>query len=396
MSTKRIRILFVMLSLYNGGAEKSLVNLLNELSPEKYDISLFLLRKEGLFLNQVPDYVRIIEPSKELKCLYGKVSLFNIHAYPLYFVKVLGTLISKLFTSSVAEEKYFRWNKFYSHYIPQIEESFDIVAAYITLETMFFASDKIPNGKKYYTWVHNDYISSGFSRKCDYPYFCKMDKVNSISNECVAILKEIFPEIQNKFIMIPNITSSKIIRRRASEFWPSEFRENSFNIISIGRLSEQKGFDIAIKSAKILKDKGVKFQWYVIGSGNLKKKLQTQIEINNILNEFHLIGVRDNPYPYIKYCNLVIQTSRWEGKSVVLDEAKILQKPILVTDYATVRDQILDGKEGIITRIDANSIADALINLIEDNSKLEKLTCYLSEHEYGNQNDIEIYMDLFD
>lgn len=396
MSFNKKKILFVMLSLYNGGAEKSLVNLLNELPPDKYDISLYLLRKEGLFLDQVPSYVNIIEPSFVLKCLYGKFDIRNIRAYPFYFIKFFGTLISRIFTSSVAEEKYFRWNKFYSHCIPKLEDIFDVVAAYITMETMFFAADKVPNGKKYYTWVHNDYRNSKYSKECDYPYFKKMDKIVSISDECVVILKEVFPDLQDKFVVIPNITSSRIIVNRANEFKPKEYRENTFNILSIGRLSEQKGFDIAIESAYILYKKGVKFQWYVIGCGNLEQSLRLQIEKRNLSKVFYLIGVRENPYPYIKYCDLLVQPSRWEGKSVVLDEAKILQKPILVTDYTTVHDQIIDGKEGIITPINARSIADSISRLMEDNRLRENLTCYLSEHEYGNHNDLVLYMNLLD
>ena len=108
------------------------------------------------------------------------------------------------------------------------------------------------------------------------------------------------------------------------------------------------------------------------------------------------LGIRENPYPYIKDCNIFVQSSRYEGKSVVLDEAKILAKPIIATSYPTVRDQIMDGKEGVIVGMTSEKIADGIEELIKNKEKRVFLSNYLAAHEYGNQDAVKKYMTLFD
>lgn len=133
----------------------------------------------------------------------------------------------------------------------------------------------------------------------------------------------------------------------------------------------------------------------VLGDGELEDELNSQIKEKQVSDCFFLLGVRENPYVYIKNCDIFAQTSRFEGKSVVIDEAKILAKPILVTNYPTVQDQITNVKEGIIVDITPVAIAEGLESLIEDPDKRDELSGYLGEHEYGNQSEIDKYIALF-
>ena len=111
---------------------------------------------------------------------------------------------------------------------------------------------------------------------------------------------------------------------------------------------------------------------------------------------FILIGPRENPYPYIKHCDIFAQTSRYEGKSVVLDEAKILGAPILVTNYPTVRDQIQNDSEGMIVGISAQDIAGGLEKLITNQELRKQYSTFLSSREYGNQEEIKKVIELID
>ena len=142
-------------------------------------------------------------------------------------------------------------------------------------------------------------------------------------------------------------------------FW----EDKRFKIVSIGRLTEQKGFDFAIDAAKILTEKGFKFCWYILGEGPLRKSLETQIKLNGVSDYIRLLGIRSNPYPYIKYADIFVMPSRYEGKSIALDEAKVLCKPIVVTNYPSVNDAIIDGQNGMIVDIDAESIAKGILAL---------------------------------
>lgn len=385
------RVLIVMSTLYNGGAERSLVNFLNELPEDMYEIDLVLFKREGMFLKQVPSYVNILETPKEVKCLYSKVKKSGYYMP----VKLLGTAISTLFTQNVQEKRGFRWKYFYSPFIPKMEKQYDLAIAYISGEILYFMDEKVKADKKM-VWIHNDYKSAKHPKKYDYKHLENMDKIITISDSCVDIFKEVYPEFSDKVYCLPNITSSVVLNKRADEFYPEEYDKSGINILSIGRLNSQKGFDMAIKAAKILKEKKVKFKWFILGSGELKDELEKQIVVEQVQDVFKLIGTRDNPYAYIKNCTLFVQPSRYEGKSVVLDETKILAKPILATAYPTVADQIVADVEGKIVEMTPEGIAEGIKELLTNKEEQEKLISNLKSKDYGNQQEIENYINLFE
>ena len=379
------RILFVMMSLQSGGAEKSLVNLLNEMNPQKYEIDLLLFRKTGTFLSQVPSYVHICNIPAEINKLYGNMS----QAGNLLGTKIIGTLAAKVHESTPGARAGYRWEHYYTKKIPMLTKQYDVAFAYITGETMFYTVEKVQANRKI-CFVHNDYKTANHPKKYDYRYFEKLDGIASISKLCCDVLEEEFPEFSDKIWCIENITSSAVIKKRAVEFVPKEITGTN-NILSVGRLMSQKGFDLAISAASILKKRNMDFHWYIVGDGELRKDLENQIENEGLQSEFTILGIKENPYPYIKACTIFAQTSRYEGKSVVLDEAKILAKPIVVTNYATVNDQIIDRREGIVVDITPEGIANGIAELLGNKQLRKSLENYLSLHEYGNQREIEKY-----
>lgn len=387
---KMKNVLIVMSTLYNGGAEKSLVNFLNELPSDKYNVDLLLFEKKGIFLKQVPEYINLLETPKRIRQLYHKDLRKAGGMLP---VKVVGSLVSKISTQGESEMRAFRWKHFYSKFISKLEKHYDVAFAYISADIMRFVVDKVNADKKIVT-IHNDYIAAKYSRKDDYSYLEKIDTITSISDTCVDILKKVFPEFKEKIVCLPNITSSTILRKRAEEFFPQEYEKDVINILSIGRLSEQKGFDIAIKAAKILKQNGQSFKWFIIGTGELQNELSELINENDLEMNFILLGARENPYPYIKNCSIFVQPSRFEGKSVVLDEAKILACPIIATNYPTVKDQLQEGVEGMIVPMDAEGISKGILSVIDKTYDMENCKKYLQEHEFGNQKDIELYYKI--
>lgn len=385
------KILFVIPTLRDGGAERSLVNLLTELPEDKYEIDLLLLKNQGTFLSQVPAYVNILEQPPVLKKLYGPVRKAGIYMP----VKVFGNLLARIVKSGMGNQKAFMWEYFYKPVIDGLDKEYDVAVGYLGGESTYYIVDKV-NAKRKIHWVHNDYRTSGMPKKYDLKLFPKVDAVVTISEECLEILKEEFPQFQDKFYCIENITSSAVIKARAKEFIPEEYKGYENILLSVGRLSEQKGFDMAISAASKLKKKGIKFKWFIIGSGPLKDKLNDQIEKENVKDYVELLGTKSNPYPYIKNCDIFVQSSRYEGKSVVLDEAKILAKPIIVTSYPTVGDQIVDGKEGVIVDMTSGKIADGIEKLIKNKEKRVFLSNYLAAYEYGNQDAVKKYITLFD
>ncbi|MBQ6995560.1 MAG: glycosyltransferase [Lachnospiraceae bacterium] len=383
------KVLIVMSSLYNGGAERSLVNFLNELPEDKYQIDLLLFKRQGMFMKQLPEYVNVLQTPKAVEKLYGSISKSGVYFFP----KMIGTLIATLLTKNPREKRAFRWKYFYGTNIEKMQEHYDVAIAYISGEILYYVDEKV-NADRKIVWIHNDYKTAQHPKKYDYSHLENMDGIVSISDLCVEILKDEFPEFADKVYMLENITSSVVLKNRATEFIPEEFENSEINILSIGRLHEQKGFDLAIEAAKIMKEQGLNFKWFIIGNGELKEELEKQINALNLADYFILLGTRENPYPYIKNCSIFVQPSRYEGKSVVLDEAKILAVPIVATAYPTVGDQLQDREEGMIVPLNAEGIAEGLERMMRDAELRDRYTEYLSDREYGNQKEIEKYVQL--
>lgn len=176
---------------------------------------------------------------------------------------------------------------------------------------------------------------------------------------------------------------------------PTEYINKINILVSIGRLNAQKGFDLAIKAAYKMKKDGLNYSWFIIGEGELEQDLRNQIDELGLNENVYLLGLRKNPYPYIQYADIFIQPSRFEGKSIVLDEAKILGKPIVATNYDTVYDSITNGVNGTICEFDENSLGDAIVTLLENKDIRYR---YSTNLEKEIESDIESmsYIKLFD
>lgn len=384
------RILFVITSLYNGGAEKSMVNLLNEIDYNRYDVDLLLFKKKGLFLGQVPKQVNILEAPKDISYLYGDKTVWNKYG----LLKVVGSIAARIRYKYYDYQKAFRWKSFYKNIIDSLPGKYDIAFAGISGDVAYYVVDKVTAAKKI-VMVHSDYRAANMPPMYDKPYFENADYIGSISEKCVEVLKETFPEFSPKIVLLNNIVSSNLIRKRSQEYIPEDMSNEGVRLLSVGRLSYEKGFDIAINAASILKQKGYNFHWYIIGAGKEEDSLRTEIESKNLKDVVSLLGVRENPYVYVRNCDFLIQPSRFEGKSVVLDETKILAKPIIATAYPTVNDQIVPYKEGIITPLSVEGLAEGIEYAINNPDAMEGIVNFLSSHEYGNQDEINRYYYYF-
>lgn len=387
-------VLFVMSSLRHGGAERSLVNLLQVFDYDKYEVDLLLFQKEGGFLELVPPQVHMIEGGDELSCLYAtkRKEQLNLKHPILSAEHFLFTYLSRKRTASLEGSRQYRWVNFYQKRIPPLKKRYDIAISYLQVEQLYYLVDKV-TAKRKLAWIHTDYSKINADRKIDLAYLSRVDGVVSISDECVNILKELFPPIADKCYMLPNINSSKLIRKLAAAFYPEEYgKENQLTLVSIGRVVQLKGFDMAVEAAAELKKRGVDFQWFVLGDGPLREELEQAANRLGLKGCFTFLGLRSNPYPYIANADIMVQTSRYEGKSVVLDEAKILSTPIVSTNYATVRDQVSDD-EGVVVAMTGVAIADGIQKMTRDQ---ERYAAYLSEHEYDNTACVKDYEALID
>jgi glycosyltransferase involved in cell wall biosynthesis len=184
-----------------------------------------------------------------------------------------------------------------------------------------------------------------------------------------------------------NIVAPVTLKRMAQT--PIEFEKKGIMLVSVGRLNVQKGFDVAIESCKILIDKGLDIYWYILGEGDERAALERKIVENGLEDRFILLGIKENPYPYVNVADIYVQPSRFEGKSIAIDEAKILAKPVVVTNFPSVADQIVHLENGFVTQMTAESIADGIAELVANSPLCDKFTKNLLAEKPDTTGEIE-------
>ncbi len=384
-------LVFVIPSLAAGGAEKSLINLLNSIDYSKYNVDLVVLYKKGIFLSMIPDQVTILELNSNYKT-FSK----NIIASCLEFLQ--QGKIKLIFNRLVYFTKnYFNENKAIAEQnswiniknsIDKLPKKYDAAIGFLEKSSIYFIVDKI-DAKVKIGWIHTSYSSSGMNPNFDANYFDKCNAIIAVSPDCESDLQKNFLKLKNKFKTIYNIVSTTVIHDLSNETIEDYHFLNAQNsIVTVARLSSEKGIDLAIEACKIVVEKNIDFKWFVIGDGQEKENLKTKIKDYKLQNNFYLIGLKQNPYPYIKKCTIYVQPSLYEGKSMAIEEAKILRKPIIVTNFATSRDQINHLENGIISDMNALSLSNEISELLQNVSMQDKLSLNLSKEKLGTEEEI--------
>lgn len=392
------KVLFIIPSLNAGGAEKSLVNLLNHFNYEEYEVDLFIFCRGGIFEQFLPEEVNIIECNKD----YINFSL-SLKSSLINFIKDIKVtlIINRLLFSMTNKIKKDRRNidqynwRFLSKSLKSINKKYDVAIGFLEKTSIYFCVDKVSANKKI-GFIHNDYRELGLNPRIDKEYFEKLDNIFTVSENCLNILKDEFQNEKDKFGIMRNVVSVSMINKMATTHESIYKKDKEQILISIGRLHKQKGFDIAIDTCKKLIDKGYDIKWYVIGEGEERDELEKLIAKNNLEDKFILLGIKSNPYPFIKQADIYVQSSRYEGKSIALDEAKILRKPIIITNYTTAKDQIENGENGLIVDTNADSLEEGIEILINDKSIRDKFIKNLSLSNFGTESEIKKLYEIME
>lgn len=367
------KILIVIPDLKIGGAQKSLVSFLNCLMTDwghtEFDIHLMVVDPEGPFLSQIPKSVHMVHPPKELRWM-GMHLQRRLFAEYFSWKGLLGE-VKWLLSSRLKwyPESYNIQQKLWECWkdrIPACEEHYDTAISYMDGFPNYYLIEKIRADRKI-LWIHNEYQQQGCDPEYDRPFYEGCHGIMTISEKCKACILDEFPEFRNKTHVLQNITDPHAVLEAAEVGECPEYDDvEGLKLLSVGRLSHIKGIDLAIDAAAILQKAGEKFVWVVVGDGPERRALQEQIDQRGLLGEFRLIGSRKNPYGYMRRCDILIQPSRSEGKSIVLDEAKCLCKPIVATNYTTVSDAICHGRTGWVVEMTPQALAEGILRLAGD------------------------------
>lgn len=376
------RILIAIHYLEIGGAESALIGLLSNLDYSRLDIDLFLYDHRGEMMQYIPKEVNLLSPIKEYSMLERPITeLLRKGYYGIAFARLKAKWRHKRHEHNKGKGS----DSSIFHYVaettlrllPKINPAVCYDAAISFLIPHQFVRNKV-NAAKYIAWIHTDYSKVYVNSALESPVWSSYDKIVSISEGVTTAFVKVFPSVKDKIIEIPNILPKSLITAKSSEFQPEEMVFDGIKILSIGRFCEAKNYDNVPKIARLLADKGLKFRWYIIGYGD-RSEIDKAIEESNVSEYVLILGKRDNPYPYIKACDIYAQPSRYEGRSVTVEEAKLLCRPILLTNYFTAQYQIANGQTGMITAMDNESISDGLYHLATDESLRKKFGENLSK-----------------
>ncbi len=383
------RLLFIMPSLLCGGAEKSLVTLLGLLDYERIEADLLLFRREGLFLSDVPPQVNIIS-SGEYEDFDS--SFFSYAKKHKSLKKIINRFRYALALKKRASEKIWQSLK---KSLPVSDKKYDAAIAYLQGNPVYYCVDCVKADKKI-AYIHSDYTALNTDKNFDKKYFEKLSLLLGVSDECCAVLKEIFPEFQSKIRTLENIVSPAVIKRLGEEK-QEEIKTNGEKfILTVARLSKPKGCDLAVEAAEILNAENFDFKWLWVGEGEERAQLEAKIREKNLADKFILLGEKKNPCPYYRACDIYVQPSRFEGKSIAVEEAKCFFKPIVATRFSTVGAQLENGKTALLCEINPESLAEKISALSADENLQKSLSENLKRTPLGNEAEIRKFYQLLE
>ena len=373
------RLLFVIDSLHSGGAEKSLVSLLSLIDYNNFDVDLLLFKKSGLYLPLVPKQVNILDipnyfknSNKEFKNKIAKIKNSILIRIPNYKNKYHGAQITAKNILKVVDRQ---------------STKYDVAIAYSQGFPTYYVADKVEATKRI-CWINTDYKKAGYNPKFDRKYYEKYDYMVAVSEKNKEVLEKVYPEFKDKIKVIYDIISTELVREMADEGEGFSDNFEGIRILTIGRHVYLKGYDMAIDAAKILKDNRVDFRWYSIGEGTLIGELKNKVKEYDLEDKFIFLGTFTNPYPFIKECDIYCQPSRFEGFGMAIAEAKILNKPSVVTNFDIAYEQIKHNKNGILVNMNPKEIAIGIKKLINSELK-EKIVNNLKIEELGTELEID-------
>ena len=221
------------------------------------------------------------------------------------------------------------------------------------------------------------------------------DYIISISEDVTKSFLKVFPTLKTKVFLIENIIPVEYMEMLGNEFSVETemLPDGTFKILTIGRFTPQKKMDEIPIICKGIRALGINIKWYIIGFGGDEALIRDKIEENEMQDYVIILGKKENPYPYIKACDIYAQPSRFEGKSIAVREAQIFAKPVVITNYSTAKSQLVDGVDGVIVPMDIQGTIDGIAKLIGDRELQKKLSDNTKQKDYINKNEIEkIYL----
>lgn len=359
-------VIIVTADLGYGGVEVALVNMLKNIDYNKYKVDLMVMNEKNVYIDEIPKSVSlIVNKYQNLKMqLINNLKKFRI----LKAIKVMNVYLSK---------NYMEKNKLFIKSIEKIgNKVYDYAIAYGSdLQVQYIASSV--NSKKKIMYLHGQ----PWAHENDFKTYEKMDLICCVSKGVADKLEKLDEKLVNKTLIVPNAIDVQKIEELAKKGETFEDKYSGMRILTVGRLSSEKGYEMAIKVLRKLIDNQYKVRWYIIGDGYFRKQIEQEIRKNDLEQYCILLGAKKNPYKYMKDCDIYVQPSLAEGYCITTAEAKIFNKPIVRTNTLGAKEQFENGINGIITDISEDGLYDGIVKYMTDKTFRDKVIGNLEKEE---------------
>lgn len=376
-----------------GGVERSLLGLLDSIDYDCYDIDLFLMRHSGelmpylnpkaKLLPEIPQYASLAVPM---------ASLLKSGQIGVLCGRLKGKLAAKRFNKQHPGSKPSVTALTYSHKytlfaMPQItEKTYDLAISFLTPH--YFARERV-RAKRYAAWIHTDYTALSFDKSAELAMWSGYDTICGVSEQASRSFQTAFPELSEKVQTIENILPKELTVKQAELPQTDMPSDGAIKLLSVGRFCDAKNFDNVPDICRRLVEDGLNVKWYLIGYGGDEPLIRQRIAEAGMQERVIILGKKDNPYPYMRACDLYVQPSRYEGKAVTVREAQLLGKPVVITSYATSASQMEDGVDGVIVPMDNVGCAAGIAALLRDPSRMQQLSENCAKRDYTNSTEVE-------
>lgn len=392
---KKKRIFIAIQYLEIGGAERSLIGLLNAFDYTRYEVDLFVYDHRGEFMPLIPKAVRLLPERKEYAAINrpikeivqeGQIGV----ALARILAKIDYAIYHRLHRPKEGSGIFQYVADWVTPVLPSLKEygTYDLAISFLTPHNI--VRDKVL-AKRKYAWIHTDYSTISVNARKELPVWNSFDRIMAVSEGVKTTFLQTFPSLEGKVEVMENILSPTFVREQAdlqdvSAEMPAI--EGELRFCSVGRYTLAKNFDNVPFICRKLVEKGLKFKWYLIGYGGDEALIQANIRQAGMEEVCILLGKKANPYPYMKTCDMYIQPSRFEGKAVTVREAQILGKPVIITRFATSSAQLTDQVDGVIVPMENEGAAEGIFAFTQNQTLQQQIVSYLQSHDYGNENEI--------
>lgn len=390
------RIFIAVHYLEIGGAERSLLGLLNAIDINLYNVDLFIYNHQGEFMPFIPEKINLLPEISKYTTLERPVKdILKEGYYDIALARLRAKIACKRYMKRFGQTEGSAIFQYVADYttplLPSLKRlgEYDLAISFLTPHNIVL--EKVC-AKKKIAWIHTDYSTIQVDKQRELKVWGRYDYIASISESVTNTFLQVFPEVRDKIVLIENILSPAFVREQADIMDVSDemsVEDGVVSLCSIGRFTTPKNFDNVPWICKYMMEQGAKVKWCLIGYGGDEKLVREQIKKAGMEDVVILLGKKTNPYPYVKACDIYVQPSRYEGKAVTVREAQMLCKPVVITNFPTAQSQLTNGVDGVIVPLNNEQCAKGIVDVVNNQNLQKSLVAYLRTHDYGNEREIE-------